>query len=68
MTLDVSKLSGWLNAFVSCRVEREGMGSKARCEQGKARVHIGGARHERCAPETCRTLLRRWTCRSSAAG
>ena len=38
MTLDVSKLSGWLNAFVSCRVEREGMGSKARYEQGKARV------------------------------
>ena len=23
VTLDVSKLSGWLNAVVSCRVERE---------------------------------------------
>ena len=23
VTLDVSKLSGWLNAYASCRVERE---------------------------------------------
>ena len=25
VTLDVSKLSGWLNASASCRVQREGM-------------------------------------------
>ena len=30
MTLDVSKLSGWLNAYASCRVERRA------CDAGKA--------------------------------
>eukprot|EP00964_Phaeocystis_antarctica_P112729 scaffold76843_cov96-Phaeocystis_antarctica.AAC.1 len=31
VTLDVSKLSGWLNAFASCRVERRGVRCGARC-------------------------------------
>ena len=36
VTLDVSKLSGWLNAFVTCRVERRacdvGRGTAQECE------------------------------------
>ena len=56
MTLDVSKLSGWLNAVALCRVEREACeaargagweadgqwsGGGARCVQGRARPEIG---------------------------
>ena len=32
VTLEVSKVSGWLNAFVSCRVQRE------TCEEGGRRA------------------------------
>ena len=34
VTLDVSKLSGWLNAAVFCRVERRGVRCGARCGPG----------------------------------
>ena len=40
-TLDVSKFSGLLNFFVSCRVAREVIRSKARCGQGGGRA-VGG--------------------------
>jgi len=46
VTLDVSKLSGWLNAFASCRVERESIGGGATCGQAGGRVWgrvVGGA-------------------------
>ena len=49
VTLDVLKLSGWLKA-ASCRVEKEGIRSKARVRaQGKARLDIG------CRARTVRT-------------
>ena len=32
VTLDVSKLSGWLNADASCRVERRAFDPEPRCE------------------------------------
>ena len=57
VTLDVSKLSGWLNAFAVCRVERRaydvgrgagreagrlvGRGGRACSVQGKARLESG---------------------------
>ena len=34
VTLDVSKLSGWLNADACCRVERAGMRCGKRCDPG----------------------------------
>eukprot|EP00964_Phaeocystis_antarctica_P156660 scaffold126464_cov39-Phaeocystis_antarctica.AAC.4 len=34
VTLDVSKLSGWLNTDASCRVERRGVRCRARCGPG----------------------------------
>ena len=42
VTLDVSKLSGWLNADADCRVERVGMGGGATCGQAGGRVGLGG--------------------------
>jgi len=42
VTLDVSKLSGWLNTVASCRVEGRGMRCGARCGPGGGRVW-GGA-------------------------
>ena len=41
LTLDVLRLSGWLNADASCRVERERIGG-ATCGQGGGRVRRGG--------------------------
>ena len=38
VTLDVSQLSGWLNADASCRVEGRGMRCGARCGPGGRRV------------------------------
>ena len=38
MTLDVSKLSGWLNADASCRVERRA------CSVGRGAARPGGVR------------------------
>ena len=38
VTLEVSKLSGWLNARASCRVEGRGMGCVARCGPGGGRA------------------------------
>ena len=37
VTLDVSKLSGWLNAFASCRVERRACYAEARRGPGDGR-------------------------------
>ena len=41
VTLDVSRLSGWLNNLAPCRVEREGIGRAAACGQGGGRVGRG---------------------------
>ena len=35
VTLDVSKLSGWLNADAYCRVDRRACDSRARCGLGR---------------------------------
>ena len=42
VTLDVSRLSGWLNADARCRVKRESMGGGAACGQAGGRVGWGG--------------------------
>ena len=42
VTLDVSKLSGWLNADAPCRVERGTIGGGATCGQAGGRVGWGG--------------------------
>ena len=41
VTLDVSRLSGWLNANAPCRVTRESIGGGATCGQGGGRVEVG---------------------------
>eukprot|EP00964_Phaeocystis_antarctica_P033239 scaffold18868_cov59-Phaeocystis_antarctica.AAC.4 len=51
VTLDVSKLSGWLNADADCRVERRGVRCGARCGPGtggcgSAAAHGRHARQE----------------------
>ena len=33
VTLDVSKLSGWLNAFASCRTERRACGGRGEAQE-----------------------------------
>ena len=38
VTLDVSRLSGWLNADARCRVERGSIGGGATCGQAGGRV------------------------------
>ena len=38
VTLDVSKLSGWLNANAYCRVERRGVRCGTRCWPGREGV------------------------------
>eukprot|EP00964_Phaeocystis_antarctica_P004350 scaffold2361_cov91-Phaeocystis_antarctica.AAC.1 len=48
VTLDVSKLSGWLNASPPCRVERRGVRCGARCGPG-AGGHGPAPAHERHA-------------------
>ena len=42
VTLDVSRLSGWLNAHARCRVERGSIGGGATCGQAGGRVGRGG--------------------------
>ena len=42
VTLDVSRLSGWLNADADCRVERGSIGGGATCGQAGGRVGWGG--------------------------
>ena len=42
VTLDVSKLSGWLNADAPCRVERVSIGGGAACGKAGGRVGWGG--------------------------
>ena len=46
VTLEVSKLSGWLNADADCRVERRA------CDAGRG-VGWGGLGHARSARRTC---------------
>ena len=41
VTLDVSKLSGWLIANALCRVERESIGGGATCGQAGGRAGRG---------------------------
>eukprot|EP00964_Phaeocystis_antarctica_P062439 scaffold37413_cov54-Phaeocystis_antarctica.AAC.2 len=43
VTLDVSKLSGWLNTAAPCRVERRGVRCGARCGPGRGRAWAGGS-------------------------
>ena len=68
MTLDVSKLSGWLNAAAPCRVERraydagrgagrEGGSDSASGMHGEGPTEGWGAEHARSARRTCRTWL-----------
>jgi hypothetical protein len=42
VTLEVSKLSGWLNAYVDYRVEGRGMRCGSRCAPGGGRAWGGG--------------------------
>ena len=71
VTLDVSKVSGWLNAVADCRVERRGVRCGARCAGREAGARMGqyrrkwyargigpteaGGQGVVSAPETCRT-------------
>jgi hypothetical protein len=49
VTLEVSKLSGWLKADACCRVEGEGMRcGGGRCEPGGGRAWCGGGTQEAC--------------------
>ena len=72
VTLDVSRLSGWLNAFANCRVERGSIGGGATCGQAGGRVGWGGrwrkqqgglglwrlrAGHARSTRKTCSSCL-----------
>ena len=84
VTLDVFKLSGWLNADAPCRVERESINRAATGGPGRGRAwarrrrkqragrgpNCGGCwqGHARSAPETCCSCSRRWMYPSSAAG
>ena len=42
VTLDTSRLSGWLNANADCRVERECIGGGATCGQAGGGAGRGG--------------------------
>ena len=42
VTLDVSRLSGWLNADAPCQVERGSIGGGATCGQAGRRTGWGG--------------------------
>ena len=71
VTLDVSKLSGWLNADAICRVKREaqrdevragsreGVGKPRRCKQRAGRPRLWGLSvgHARSAPKTSTPCL-----------
>eukprot|EP00964_Phaeocystis_antarctica_P010948 scaffold6017_cov48-Phaeocystis_antarctica.AAC.2 len=62
VTLDVSKLSGWLNADAPCGVEGGIVGRRIQRQEvlkgiaGCIRVG-GGFGHARSAPETCGSCL-----------
>eukprot|EP00964_Phaeocystis_antarctica_P050417 scaffold29284_cov63-Phaeocystis_antarctica.AAC.2 len=47
VTLDVSMLSGWLNAAAFCRVETRGVRCGARCGPG-GRAWAGGSARAAC--------------------
>ena len=52
VTLEVSKLSGWLKADADCRVKGEGMQFRGeRCELGGGRARGGGGTQEACRGE-----------------
>ena len=55
VTRDVSKLTGWLKAAASCRVERRACDSGARCANRKARELGRGAAASANAARTRRT-------------
>ena len=48
VTLDVSKLSGWLNALADCRVEKKGVRCAARCGPGGGGAWAGGSTRAAC--------------------
>eukprot|EP00964_Phaeocystis_antarctica_P152409 scaffold120287_cov55-Phaeocystis_antarctica.AAC.1 len=48
VTLDVSKLSGWLNPDAACRVERRGVQCGVRCGPGDGRAWAGGSARAAC--------------------
>ena len=48
VTLDVSKVSGWLNADARCRVGRRGVRCGARCGPGGGRIWAGGSARSAC--------------------
>jgi hypothetical protein len=56
VTLDVSQLSGWLNACASCRVERESIKRAATGGAGR-REGVGAA----AAQAACRQRTRLWS-------
>ena len=49
VTLDMSRLSGWLNETADCRVDRGTTGGGATCGQGGRSVGWGGRWHKRRA-------------------
>ena len=53
VTLDVSRLSGWLNADAYCRVTRESIGGGATCGQGGGRLRSGGRWHKQQEGPDC---------------
>ena len=72
VTLEVSKLSGWLNDDAFCRVEKraydagrdaereaEGVGAVAAqaVPMGRVRLKAGGPGHARSARRTCKSWL-----------
>ena len=84
VTLEMSKYSGWLNAYAHCRVEKGSIGRKGGGMRAGQRAGVGRqwrkqragrvqprwwlAGYARGAPGTCSPCLRRETCRGSAAG
>eukprot|EP00964_Phaeocystis_antarctica_P089364 scaffold57029_cov52-Phaeocystis_antarctica.AAC.1 len=42
VTLEMSRLSGWLNTDAPCRVERRGVRCGVRCRPGSGRTWAGG--------------------------
>ena len=51
VTLDVSRLSGWLNADARCRVERGSTGGGATCAQAGGIFGWGGVRKQQGGPD-----------------
>ena len=84
VTLDILKLSGWLNADAPCRESKGGHTLRVEVRAGRGGRRRAIAGHAVCrgglncrlgfqarwwsAPRTCAPCSRRWTCRSSAAG